>query len=127
MGVVKGEGIEVELRYMGFDQARNTRVYKFDCKGPDKSTVRHVVSADMVLFLQHHIGIQEGPALCAQKLTSDVEAHEKRDHVLTNDDLLAYVAVRTAAELRKASVRRPGPKRRKPEPASQVILGGRQG
>lgn len=112
---------------MGFDQARNTRVYKFDCKGADKSIVRHVVSADMVLFLQHHIGIQEGPALCAQKLTADAEAHEKRDHVLTNEDLLAYVALRTAAELRKASVRRPGPKRRKPEPGSQVILGGRQG
>ena len=44
----------MELRYIGFDQAQNRRVYKFDCKAEDKSTMRFAVSVDMVLFLRHH-------------------------------------------------------------------------
>jgi hypothetical protein len=103
------------MRYMGFDQTQNRRVYKFDCTAGDKSTMRLVVSVDMVLFLKHHVGIQEGPALCAQKLTADVEAQLQGDHELTNDDLLAYTAGRAAAEARKAESRRPGPNRRKPD------------
>jgi hypothetical protein len=125
-----GQGeAKVELRYMGFDQAQNKRVYKFDCTGAGKTTTRFVVSVDMVLFLKHHVGIQEGPALCARKLNADFEAEHVGDpvlshglpqeltHELTNDDLLAYVAIRTAAEVRRAEARRPGPNRRKPEQA----------
>jgi hypothetical protein len=116
---------KVELRYMGFDQAQNKRVYKFDCTGAGKSTLRFVVSVDMVLFLKHHVGIQEGPALCARKLNAGFESEHAGDlalpqeltHELTNDDLLAYVAIRTAAEVRRAEARRPGPNRRKPEQA----------
>ena len=120
---------KVELRYMGFDQAQNKRVYKFDCTGAGKTTTRFVVSVDMVLFLKHHVGIQEGPALCARKLNAGFEADHGGDpglshalpheliHELTNDDLLAYVAIRTAAEVRRAEARRPGPNRRKPEQA----------
>ena len=91
----------VELRYIGFDQAQNTRVYEFDCKAEDKSTLRFAVSVDMVLFLRHHVGIQEGPTLCAHKLTADFEAQHRGEHELTNENLLAYVAERTAAEARK--------------------------
>ena len=122
---VFGQGeIKVELRYMGFDQAQNKRVYKFDCTAAGKSTTRFVVSVDMVLFLKHHVGIQEGPALCARKLNADFETVQEGEqglmHELTNDDLLAYVAVRTAAELRRAEARKPGPARRKPE-AGQAL------
>lgn len=108
----------MELRYMGFDQALNKRVYKFDRTAGGKSTVQFAVSVDMVLFLKHHVGIQEGPALCAQKLTANFEAEiVGSDHELTNEDLLAYVAVRTAAEVRRAEARKSGPIRRKPEAA----------
>ena len=105
----------MELRYIGFDQAQNTRVYKFDCKAEDKSTMRFAVSVDMVLFLRHHVGIQEGPTLCAQKLTADFEAQHRGEHELTNKDLLAYVAERTAAKARKAESRGAGHRWRKPE------------
>jgi len=33
----------------------------------------------MELFLKHHVGIQEGPALCAQKITADLEADRQGD------------------------------------------------
>jgi len=112
---------------MGFDQSQNKRVYKFDFKGVDRSTTRFVISVDMVLFLRHHVGVQEGPVLCARKLTADFEAARcQGDHELTNDDLLEYVAGRAAAEARRAEARRPGPTRRKPEPG-QVDTPWRKG
>src|ERR1022692_3986014 len=42
------------------------------------------VSIDMALFLRHHVGIQEGPTLCAQKLTPDFEAQHRDEHELTD-------------------------------------------
>jgi hypothetical protein len=110
----------VELRYMGFQQEDNRRVYTFDCMVRGQSTIRFSVSVDMALFLKYHVGMQEGPTLCAHKLTADLEAQREGAHELTNEDLQAYAADRTAAEVRKAESRRPGPKRRKPEPGQPV-------
>jgi hypothetical protein len=110
----------MELRYMGFDQSRNLRVYKFGSSAPNTPASRFVVSVDLSLFLKHHIHIQEGPTLCAQKLTADLEAQHEGDHELTNEDLVAYVADRAAAEARKAESRRRGPRRRKPEAGQPV-------
>ena len=65
----------MELRYMGFQQKQNRRLYRFDMNDAGtKSSIPHVVSVDMDLFLRHHVGIQEGPALCAQKINADIEA-----------------------------------------------------
>jgi hypothetical protein len=105
---------------MGFRQSQNIRVYNFDCSSGGKSTIRLAVSADLTLFLKYRVGIQEGPTLCAQKLSADLEAHRPGEHELTNEDLLAYAAERRAAEARKAESRKPGPKRRRPEPGQQV-------
>ena len=107
----------MELRYMGFHQEQNTRVYSFDCTADGKSAVRLAVSVDMRLFLKHRVGIQEGPTLCAQKLTADLASNSPEEHELTNADLVAYTADRAAAEARKAESRRPGPARRKPDSA----------
>ena len=129
----------MELRYIGFDQAQSTRVYEFDCRAEDKSTMRFAVSIDMALFLRHHVGIQEGPTLCAQKLTADFEAQHRDEHELTNEDLLAYVAERTAAKARKVESRRAGHswrkvesrraghRWRKPETGQAVAVGLRTG
>ena len=104
----------MQLRYMGFEQAKEVRVYRFDRIEERVPTVRYTVTADLALFLKHHIGIQEGPTLCARKLTSDLEAVEQCEHILTNDDLLAYVSARTDADARKAAARKPGVRRRTP-------------
>jgi hypothetical protein len=65
-----------------------------------------LVSADLSLFLQHHVGIQEGPTLCAKKLACDLQKPVVGSHELTNDDLLAYVNARELADAQKAASRR---------------------
>jgi len=107
---------------MGFDQAQNTRVYKFDGGAKETSAVRYAVSIDMALFLRHRVGIQEGPALCALKLTADFEAQRRGEHALTNEDLAAYVAERTAAKARKKNQYRGGNRGRKPGLGQTPVL-----
>ena len=97
---------------MGFDQKQNRRAYRFDRVTKGEATIRFVVTADMALFLKHHIGIQEGPVLCARKLSTDLDTLRAGSHELTNDDLLAYANARAAAEARKAEIRRVGSRRR---------------
>ena len=94
----------MELRYMGFEQHDNTRVYKFDGVENRQTIVQVVVTADLALFLKHHISIQEGPDLCARKLSTD--SARPHDYQLTNEDLLAFAAARAAEEARKAELRR---------------------
>lgn len=112
----------MELRYLGFDQKRTSRVYSFECMVEGKAPARYAVSVEMDLFLKHRVGIQEGPALCARKLTAGFAADDNAaachqgDHELTNDDLLAFTGERAAAEARKAESRRPVASRKKPEP-----------
>jgi hypothetical protein len=109
----------MELRYMGFDQTQNTRSYKFDGVANGQPTAHFVVTADLALFLAHRIGIQEGPTLCAHKLTSAPDPATGTSIVLTNDDLRAHASARSMAEARKTEARRMGPRRRTPAPPSE--------
>jgi len=71
----------------------------------------------MELFLKHHVGIQEGPALCAQKITADLEADRQGDHELTNEDILAYATDRPwprSARPRRAAAAPPAANRTRP-------------
>ena len=105
---------------MGFDQTPTRRLYKFDGTTSKGLSERFVVSADLGLFLQNHVNIQDGPSLCAQKLKADLDAQHEGEHELTNSDLAAYVAGRAAAAARKAEARKPGLRRRKPAPGQSV-------
>jgi hypothetical protein len=136
-GALKGS-LEVEkfmqLRYMGFDQSKAVRIYRFDSIVDRAPAVRYIVAVDLTLFLKHHVGIQEGPSLCARKLASDLETIEQREHTLTSEDLLAYVTARTEAEARKAAARKPGVRRRGPvrhdawgNPAGAAVVGAHSG
>src|ERR1019366_9928429 len=113
----------MELRYLGFDQKQNTRTYKFDGVANGHPTVHFAVTADLALFLANRIGIQEGPTLCAHKLSATPETATDTNLELTNDDLRAHASARSMAEARKAEARRMGPRRRPPVPPSRT---GRQ-
>jgi hypothetical protein len=107
----------MELRYQGFDQAQNARVYRFDLIVKDRVTTRLEVIADLSLFRTYHVAIQEGPSLCAQKLTADLLISPDGTHELTIDDLRAYADARAAEEARKQLARKSGPRRPKPPAA----------
>jgi hypothetical protein len=98
----------MDLRYMGFDQHRNTRAYRFNGVSRGEPTTRFVVTADMRLFLKYRVGIQEGPRLCAQRLDADLLAFRRGDHELTDDDLAAYASARAETEARKTASRKRG-------------------
>jgi hypothetical protein len=93
----------MELRYLGFDQRDNTRAYKFDDVEKGPPAVRLVITTDLTLFLKHHVNIQDGPDLCARKLTADSAQH---DHQLTEEDLVAFATARTDEKARKVESRR---------------------
>jgi hypothetical protein len=82
------------------------------------------VSVDLGLFLKHRVNIQEGPALCAQKLTANLEARHQGDHELTNEDLLAYAAARARKEAERAEARRSIPRRRPSHLTPPFVRGG---
>jgi hypothetical protein len=95
----------MELRYLGFDQQRNARVFRFEVLAKGESTRQANVSVDMALFLQNGVGIQDGPTLCAAKLTADLQANIEGSHTLTHDDLRAHASARAAAEAKRAEAR----------------------
>ena len=91
-----------QLRYMGFDQAKNIRGYKFEGVAADETATTHfVVNADLALFMKHRVGLQEGPALCLKKLSADLEALQPFPHELTSRDLAAQASAQAAAAERK--------------------------
>jgi hypothetical protein len=106
----------MEFRYLGFEQSQNARSYRFDVTETG-GTIRHfVVTVDLALFHTHHVGIQEGPSLCAQKLAADLEACINGVHELTTEDLQAYVGKRAAAEAQRLEMRKGGFRRTKNPP-----------
>jgi hypothetical protein len=96
----------MELRYMGFEQSRNSRVFRFDILTKGEVTRQAVVTADMALFLAHRVGIQDGPTLCAGKLAADLDRSFEGDHVLTADDIQAHADARSAADAKRMESRR---------------------
>jgi hypothetical protein len=96
----------MQLRYMGFDQAKNIREYKFDGVAEDETTTRFVVNADLALFGRYHVGLQEGPALCLKKLSADLEMLQQLPHELTSGDLAAHVSAQVAAAAERKTRRK---------------------
>lgn len=107
-------GAPPDLRYAGFDQEDNLRVYRFDAISFGHS-VRYCVTVDMTLLLKHQIGIQEAPALCLRKLATALEsASGSGRHRLDESDLEAFVSSRAAALQRKKP--KQAPRRGSPPP-----------
>jgi len=98
-----GRGERHAATVHGVRSEQGSPIYRFDSIVDRAPAVRYIVAVDLTLFLKHHVGIQEGPSLCARKLASDLESVEQREHTLTSEDLLAYVTARSEAEARKAA------------------------
>jgi hypothetical protein len=77
----------MESRYLGFDQSDNAREYRFDGIEKDEPIQHFVVTADPSLFFGNWVGVQEGPAMSANKLAADLEIGKDDAHELTADDL----------------------------------------
>ncbi len=105
----------MEIRYIGFDQRQNARVYRFEVLSDGRLLKQVSVTADMAVFRNCSVGIQEGPSLSGSKLTSDLERGWEGEHELTTADVRAHAdaaafAVAQRATNRKAFRRRPGVK-----------------
>lgn len=107
----------MELRYLGFEQLKNARGYRFDVIVKGIAPRRFMVTVELGLFRTHAVGIQEGPTLCAQKLLADLENCFEGDHQLTTEDLRAYANGRAEAEARKIAARKTGMRKPRPQPA----------
>jgi hypothetical protein len=101
----------VEVRYLGFDQRENFRVYRFDVRTDGRLTKQVSVTADIAVFRNHCVGIQEGPFLSGNKLTADLERGWEGEHELTAADVRAFADTKAHADAQRASARK-APRRR---------------
>src|SRR5258706_2251215 len=65
----EGKRKETTLRYVGFDQTKGIRTYRFKRTSLGEETKTFAVTTDMPLFPKNRIGIQVVPPLCLQLLT----------------------------------------------------------
>jgi hypothetical protein len=107
----------VEIRYLGFEHRENSRVFQFDVRTEGQLTRQLSVTADMNIFRNHSVGIQEGPTLCGHKLTADLERGWEGEHELTAADVRAYADTKALADAQRAEARK-NPRRR-PTPAME--------
>jgi hypothetical protein len=96
----------MQLRYMGFDQTNNIREYKFDGVAAGETAKHFVVSANLALFANYRVGLQEGPALCLKRLLADLETLQPLPRELTSGDLNSHALAQAAAAERKTSWRK---------------------
>jgi hypothetical protein len=111
----------VEIRYLGFDQLQNSRVYRFEVREKGQPSRQLPVTANMDVFRNYSVGIQEGPTLSGNKLTADLERGWELEHELTAADVCAYANSKSLAEAQRAAARK-NPRRRPavtPDPAQK--------
>src|SRR5581483_6566837 len=101
----------VEIRYLGFDQRQNSRMYQFDVRTDGRLSRQLSVTADIALFRDNRVGIQEGPSLSGNKLTADLERGWEGEHELTAADVRAHADAKALAQAQRAGMRK-APRRR---------------
>jgi hypothetical protein len=111
---VEGKRETNSLRYMGFEQTASIRSYKFERTFLGEVAEIFVVTTDLALFAKHHVGIQEGPALCLHLLMTELDAgladRLRTECSLTDQDMLTHLASRPVPGTRphKRPPRNPG-------------------
>ena len=96
----------MEIRYLGFEQRQNSRVYRFDILVDRQLKKEASVSADLSIFRVHRVGIQEGPVLSGHKLTADLERGWEGEHELTAGDVQAFADSKALADAQRADARK---------------------
>jgi hypothetical protein len=96
---------------MGFEQRQNARAFQFSVMEKGQPSRHFVVTADIGLFLTHHVALQEGPSLSAGKLTADLARNFEGQHELTATDLREHADAVSLAKAQRAEMRKP-PRRR---------------
>ena len=96
----------MEIRYLGFDQRQNSRVYRFDVRNDGRLAKEVSISADISVFRDHSVAIQEGPTLSGNKLTADLERGWEGEHVLTAADVQAFADTKALADAQRAGARK---------------------
>lgn len=99
--IVENNGAPYEIRYRGFEQTGNVRLFKFQAWRSGEENKEAIVSADLTLFRKHQIGIQEGPVICLRLLKtafqeSDVITLTVWEGALSDEDLRAHVAIQAS-------------------------------
>ena len=96
----------MDIRYMGFEQQKNARAFRFDVVVKGQPNRRCIVTADISLFLRNRVALQEGPTLSANKLNVDLENNLDCElHELTEQDLRQHTEARLQAEATRAEKR----------------------
>jgi hypothetical protein len=96
----------LQIRYVGFDHLNASRAFHFDVLSESGAKTRYTVEADLRLFPQHGVVVQEGPALCARKLSFNLANGITERHELTTDDLRSHVLLSAAKQQQRASAKR---------------------
>jgi hypothetical protein len=86
-------------------------VYRFDVRTDGHLAKQVSVIADIAVFRNHSVGIQEGPFLSGNKLTADLERGWDGEHELTAADVRAYADAKALADAQRAGARK-APRRR---------------
>ena len=113
----EGKRKESMLRYVGFEQIRTIRTYRFERTSLGEQTEIFAVNTDIALFTKYHVAIQEGPSLCLRLLTVGLEGAGvgSLERSLTEQDILTHVASRAIPGARPHHKRTPRPAA--PQPA----------
>jgi cold shock CspA family protein len=99
-GNAEGKRLEItRLRYIGFEHRGRVRIYRFERYLPGEAKRTFTVDVDLALFTKHHVGIQEGPALCLHLLEAEQHLADEAGRTvsqcsLTDREMLAYLASR---------------------------------
>ena len=91
----------MQVRYLGFDQKQNSRVYRFDVRIDGRLTKEVSISADISIFRDHSVAIQEGPTLSGNKLSADLEQGWDGEHELTAADVQAFADTKAVADAQR--------------------------
>ncbi len=99
------------LQYLGFEHAGSVRTYRFRRISRGEEPREYIVNADLALFAKHHVGIQEGPALCMHRLLEQSDASgapaRPSPDFLTDLDMTTHLANRPAPAAKGWSKRTP--------------------